>query len=45
MIPDVTKPEIEEKSREELIAIIHELMAEIERLKGAIYYPQVGCDH
>ena len=34
MLPDVTKPEIEEKSREELIAIIHELMAEIERLKG-----------
>ena len=34
MIPDVTKPVIEEKSREELIAIIHELMAEIERLKG-----------
>lgn len=34
MIPDVTKPEIEEKSREELIAIIHELMAEIEHLKG-----------
>lgn len=33
MIPDVTKPGIEEKSREELIAIIHELMAEIERLK------------
>lgn len=34
MIADVTKPEIEEKSREELIALIHELMAEIERLKG-----------
>lgn len=34
MIPDVSKPVIEEKSREELIAIIHELMAEIERLKG-----------
>jgi transposase len=34
MIPDVRKPEIEEKSRDELIAIIHELMAEIERLKG-----------
>jgi transposase len=33
MIPDTTKPGIEEKSREELIAIIHELMAEIERLK------------
>lgn len=34
MIPETTKPGIEEKSREELIAIIHELMAEIERLKG-----------
>jgi transposase len=33
MIPDMTKPRIEEKSREELIAIIHELMAEIERLQ------------
>jgi transposase len=33
MIPDTTKSVIEEKSREELIAIIHELMAEIERLK------------
>lgn len=34
MVPETTKPEIEEKSREELIAMIHELMAEIERLKG-----------
>jgi transposase len=33
MIPETTKPGIEEKSREELIAIIHELMAEIEQLK------------
>jgi transposase len=33
MIPDTTKAGIEEKSREELIAIIRELMAEIERLK------------
>jgi hypothetical protein len=33
MVPDTTKPRIEEKSREELIAIIHELMAEIERLQ------------
>jgi len=33
MLPDTSKPRIEEKSREELIAIIHELMAEIERLK------------
>ena len=34
MLPDLSKPRIEEKSREELIAIIHELMAEIERLQG-----------
>ena len=34
MIPETIKPGIEEKSREELIALIHELMAEIERLKG-----------
>ncbi len=34
MIPETTKSGIEEKSREELIAIIHELMAEIERLKN-----------
>ena len=34
MIPDRIQPGIEEKSREELIAIIHELLAEIERLKG-----------
>lgn len=34
MMLKVSNPEIEEKSREELIAIIHELMAEIERLKG-----------
>jgi transposase len=33
MIPDTSNPVIGEKSREELIAIIHELMAEIERLK------------
>lgn len=33
MIPETTKPGIEEKTREELIALIHELMAEIERLK------------
>lgn len=34
MIAETAKPKIEEKTREELIAIIHELMAEIERLKG-----------
>lgn len=34
MVPGVTKPEIEEKTREDLIAIIHELIAEIERLRG-----------
>jgi transposase len=33
MIPDRTQPGIEEKSREELIAMIYELMAEIARLK------------
>ncbi len=33
MVLDTTKPGIEEKSREELIAMIYELMAEIERLK------------
>jgi hypothetical protein len=33
MIPDTTTLGIEEKSREELIAIIRELMVEIERLK------------
>jgi transposase len=33
MIPEATKPKLEEKSREELLAIIDELMAEIERLK------------
>jgi transposase len=33
MIPDTTMLGIEEKSREELIAIIRELMVEIERLK------------
>ena len=33
MIPEATKPKLEEKSREELWAIIDELMAEIERLK------------
>jgi transposase len=33
MIPDTSQPGIEEKSREELMAIIYELMAEIERLK------------
>lgn len=34
MIPEMTRTRIEEKSREELIALIYELMAEIERLKG-----------
>ena len=34
MIPETSKPRIEEKTREELIAIIYELMAEIECLKG-----------
>ena len=34
MLLETPKSKIEEKSREELIAIIHELMAEIERLKG-----------
>lgn len=34
MIPEMSKPKIEEKSREELIAMIYELMAEIERLQG-----------
>ena len=33
MIPEATKPRLEEKSREELLAIIYELLAEIERLK------------
>ena len=33
MIPNTTKLGIEEKSREELIALIRELIAEIERLK------------
>ena len=33
MIPDTTKPGLEEKTREELIALVYELMAEIERLK------------
>ena len=34
MMPDTNKPRVKEKSQEELIAIIYELMAEIERLKG-----------
>ncbi len=33
MIPEVSKPKLEEKSREELLAIIYELLAEVERLK------------
>ncbi len=33
MIPEATKPKLEEKSREELIAMVYELLAEIERLK------------
>src|SRR5215211_2473362 len=33
MIPEASKPKLEEKSREELLAIIYELLAEVERLK------------
>jgi len=33
MIAEATKPKLEEKSREELLAIIYELLAEVERLK------------
>lgn len=33
MIPEATQPKLEEKSREELLAIIYELLAEVERLK------------
>ena len=33
MIPEATKPKLEEKSREELLGIIYELLAEVERLK------------
>ena len=33
MIPAASKPKLEEKSREELLAIIYELLAEVERLK------------
>ena len=33
MIPEASKPKLEEKSREELLAIIYEFLAEVERLK------------
>jgi len=33
MMPEATRPKLEEKSREELLAIIYELLAEVERLK------------
>ena len=33
MIAEAAKPKLEEKSREELLAIIYELLAEVERLK------------